>query len=348
MNPLLDSRPPTIKDVARACGVSVATVSYVINGTRVLKPDTRVRILKAMEEMNYHPNAVARSLSSRRVYTIGVHCGVLKAAEFITNSYAAGILSGVLDRASQAEFDVTLFTARWQSVQKSAPMLRDGRTDGILLVAPPTSSDMLEGLAASGRPLVAISAPPQPGIPVVDVDNYSGAKMSARHIIELGHKRIAAILGDTDLAAFAPRHQGFCDALEEAGLPRKPDWIVPSRFDGSLAFEQTCTLLRGREPPTAICAGNDSIAIAVLDAARSLGVHVPQQLSVVGFDDSPFAAVVTPTLTTIRQPLHAIGACAATLLIERMEKQNPQDSQQVHLLAPELVVRDSTSVVPRS
>lgn len=348
MNSVLNSSPPTIKDVARVCGVSVATVSYVINGTRVLKPDTRARVLKAMEEMNYHPNAVARSLSSKRVHTIGVHCGVLKAAEFITNSYAAGILSGVLDCASQQEFDVTLFTAKWQSVRKSAPLLRDGRTDGILVVAPPASSDMLEGLAASGRPLVAISAPQQPGIPVVDVDNYAGAKMAARHLIELGHKRIVAILGDTDLAAFAPRHDGFCDALKEAGLSPKPDWIVSSRFDGSLAFEQTSALLRAREPPTAIFAGNDTIALAVMDAARSLGVRVPQQLSVVGFDDSPFAIVVTPNLTTIRQPLHAIGACATTLLIERVRKQAAPDDQRVHLLAPELIVRDSTATASHS
>ena len=348
MNSLVDSRPPTIKDVARVCGVSVATVSYVINGTRVLKPATRARVLKAMEEMNYHPNAVARSLSSKRVHTIGVHCGVLQAAEFITNSYAAGILSGVLDCASRAEFDVTLFTARWQSVRQSAPLLRDGRTDGILVVAPPASSDMLEGLAASGRPLVAISAPQQPGIPVVDVDNYAGAKMAACHLIELGHRRIAAILGDADLASSVARHDGFCDALKEAGLPLKPNWIVSSRYDGSLAFEQTRTLLHGREPPTAVCAGNDTIALAVMDAARAVGVRVPQELSVVGFDDSPFATIVRPSLTTIHQPLHAIGACATTLLIARVRKQDSPDDQRVHLLAPELVVRDSTSRASRS
>lgn len=346
MNRLSEAKP-TIKDVARACDVSVATVSYVINGTRVLKPDTRARVLKVMEEMNFHPNAVARGLSSKRVHTIGVHCGVIQADEFITNPYAAGILGGILGHASQAGFDVTLFTNRWENTQKSAPAVRDGRTDGLIAIAPPLSCDLLDGLSSLGMPLVAVSAPARPGIPVVDVDNQAGAKMAARHLVELGHTRIAAILGNDDLASVAPRRQGFCDALQEANLPIKPQWLVASRFDGSLAFEQTRALLREGERPTAICAGNDTIAIAVIEAARSLGISVPHQLSVVGFDDLPLATVVTPNLTTIRQPLRDIGARAAALLIERL-KGHPSPPEQDFWLCPELIVRDSTSMAPHS
>jgi DNA-binding LacI/PurR family transcriptional regulator len=345
MNRLVDPKP-TIKDVARVCGVSVATVSYVINGTRVLKPDTRARVLEAMKEMNYHPNAVARGLSSKRVHTLGVHCGVTQADEFITNPYAAGIVGGILKRASLEGFDVTLFTNRWQSVQKSAPALRDGRTDGMIAIAPPLGCDMLQGLSSLGMPLVAISAPARPGIPVVDVDNYAGAKMAARHLIELGHRRIAAIWGDNDLFCFAPRRQGFCDALSEAGLPLDPQWLVTSHFDGSLAFEQASVLLHQPVRPTAICAGNDTIALAVIDAARGAGLCVPQQLSVVGFDDSPFATVVTPSLTTIRQPLRDIGECAAALLINRMNGHAAADDEKGHWLCPELVARGSTGPAP--
>ncbi len=344
MNHLFDAKP-TIKDVARACDVSVATVSYVINGTRVLKPDTRARVLKAMEEMNFHPNAVARGLSSKRVHTLGVHCGVIQADEFITNPYAAGILGGILGCASQAGFDVTLFTNRWENTQKSAPAVRDGRTDGLIAIAPPLSCDLLEGLSSLGMPLVGVSAQSRLGIPVVDVDNVAGARMAARHLIELGHTRIAAILGNDDLSSCAPRRAGFCDALAQSNLPIRAQWLVSSRFDGSLVFEQTRALLRGRQRPTAICAGNDTIAIAVIEAARSVGVSVPHQLSVVGFDDLPLATIVTPNLTTIRQPLRDIGACAASLLIERMKgHETPED--QSHWLCPELIVRDSTSTAP--
>ncbi|RYX86815.1 LacI family transcriptional regulator [bacterium] len=337
---------PTIKDVARVCGVSVATVSYVINGTRVLKQDTRERVLKAMEEMNYHPNAVARGLSSKRVHTLGVHCGVVHSHEFFANPYASGILQGVLKRAAEEGFDVTLFSRRWENAALSAPPLSDGRTDGILVIAPSLQSDILSSLSASQMPLVAISAASQPHLPIVDVDNYEGMKMAVRHLIELGHTRIAAILGNDDLSSFVPRRQGVCDALTEADLQVRPDWIMASRFSGEWAFEQTSALLQSSEPPTAICAGNDTIAVAIIEAARYAGVCVPEQLSVVGFDDSPSATLVTPNLTTVRQPLLEIGNCAAGLLIDRMRGHKVADDERHHLLSPELIVRGSTSAAP--
>lgn len=337
---------PTIKDVARACGVSVATVSYVINGTRVLKPDTRERVLKAMEEMNYHPNAVARGLSSKKVHTLGVHCGVIHSHEFFANPYASGILQGVLKRAAQEGFDVTLFSRRWENAVISLPSLSDGRTDGILVIAPSLDSDILLSLSSGPMPLVAISATPHARIPTVDVDNYQGMRIVIRHLVELGHRHIAAILGDDDLASFEPRRQGIHDALAEAAIEPRPDWIMTSRFSGEWAFEQTSALLRASEPPTAICAGNDTIALAIIDAARCAGVSVPQQLSVVGFDDSPSATLVSPNLTTVRQPLREIGNCATGLLIDRMRGHRVADDERPHLLSPELIVRGSTSAVP--
>ena len=337
---------PTIRDVARVCGVSVATVSYVINGTRVLKQETRDRVQQAMEEMNYTPSAVARGLLSKRVHTLGVHCSVVQADQFITNPYAAGILSGILNRAQIEEFDVTLFTNRWQNVQTSAPALCDGRTDGMIALAPPLHCDMIEGLAGLHLPLVAIASQPHDGIATVDVDNFAGARMAARHLIELGHQRIGAILGNEDMASFAPRLRGFRAALNEANLEARAQDVVVSHFDGSLAFEQARQMLRQQQPrraprPTAICAGNDAIAIEIIEAARSMNLRVPDDLSIIGFDDLPMASVVRPNLTTIRQPLRAIGERAASLLIEQMRGQPPETTDFVHLLQPELVVRQS-------
>ncbi len=337
----MTSAKPTIRDVARVCGVSVATVSYVINGTRVLKQETRDRVHRAMEEMNYTPSAVARGLLSKRVHTLGVHCSVMRADQFITNPYAAGILSGILNRAQQEEFDVTLFTNRWEDVQTSAPALRDGRTDGMIALAPPLHCDMLGGLAALGMPIVGIAAQSHDGIDTVDVDNYAGAKLATRHLIELGHRRIGAIMGNEDMASFAPRSRGLRDALHDANLTLLPEHFTASRFDGSLAFEQTRELLSQSDRPTAICAGNDTIAIAVIEAAHSLNLKVPDDLSVIGFDDLPMATVIRPNLTTIRQPLRAIGERAATLLIERMRGELCETVPTAHLLAPELIVRDS-------
>lgn len=341
MSSLSPSRT-TIRDVARVCDVSVATVSYVISGTRVLKQETRDRVIKAMEELDYHPSAVARGLVSKRVHTLGVHCSVVRADQFLTNPYAAGILGGILGRAQQEDFDVTIFTNRWENMQASAPVIRDGRTDGLLVLAPALDCDMLPGLAKLGMPIIGIAAQTHQGVTTVDVDNYAGAKLAANHLIGLGHRRIAAIAGDEDLASFAPRRRGFVDALAAANLPIDPAWLLTSRFDGSLAGEQARALLGSAERPSAICAGNDAIAIAVIEAAQQQGVAVPDQLSVVGFDDLPVASVFTPNLTTIRQPLTEIGARATALLIEQLRGKS-QKSGATHLLAPEIVVRDSTA-----
>lgn len=341
---------PTINDIAEACGVSKATVSYVINGKRVLKSETREKVHLAMREMNYHPSAVARGLSSKRVHTIGVLFVAPDPVESITNAYASGILHGVLTQAQHYRFNVTLFTEAWEDAIASARPLADGRTDGILVVAPPLTSDVLRGLSSLTMPIVAVAAGKQDGMVTVDVDNYAGSRLAAEHLLQLGHRRVAYLTGNDDMADYKPRYAGFCDALRGAGVEIVPEFIQLSHLNGSLAFDQTIRLLSHPEPPTAICAGNDAIALAVIEAARSAGVSIPAQLSVVGFDDIPSAAIVAPGLTTIRQPLTEIGATATRLLIERVRQpdgagdQTPEEQTGV-TLAAELIVRDSTAPV---
>ena len=287
MNETREKTAPTIADVARACGVSKMTVSYVINGKSVLKPETREKVFRAMEEMNYHPSAVARGLSSKKVHTFGLLLPVFGSAEFVTNPYANGILQGVLWQAEREGYNVTIFTSRWENARVSAPPLRDGRTDGIIVVAPPLYSDVVSGLAALKIPVVAIAAQPHDGVSVVDVDNEAGLRLATEHLLELGHRRIVYLSGNDDLASFAPRRKGFVAALAGAGIEATPEMIQVSRFDGKIAFEQASALLRDKNPPTAILAGNDTIGVAVIEAARCAGLSVPRQLSVVGFDDLP-------------------------------------------------------------
>ena len=336
---------PTINDVALACGVSKATVSYVINGKRVLKSDTRDRVFRAMREMNYHPSAVAQGLSRKKVHTLGVLFGVIDPVAFLSDPYAAGVLGGIVAQCQREKFNLTLFTDIWKNCDLSAAPLSDGRTDGILVMAPQMDSGVLEALSVLGIPIVAVSAQFQKGVAMVDVDNFAGAQMAATHLIELGHRRIAYLSGNEDLASFEPRRAGFRAAFEARGIEVVPELVKTSHFDGSLAFEQTKALLKLPQPPTAIWAGNDTIAFSVLEAARDLGVRVPEQLSVIGFDDIPTAARVTPALTTIRQPLQKIGEMATRLLIERIAEPTQIQSDEPHLLAPELVVRESTAPV---
>ena len=313
MSQTREKTTPTIADVARACGVSKMTVSYVLNGKSVLKPETREKVLRAMEEMNYHPSAVARGLSSKKVHTFGLLLPVFGSAEFVTNPYANGILQGILWQAEREGYNVTIFTSRWESARVSAPPLRDGRTDGIIVVAPPLYSDVVSGLADLQIPVVAIAAAPHEGVAVVDVDNRAGLRLATGHLLELGHRRMVYLSGNDDLAAFAPRRRGFVEALSGADIEVTPGMIQVSRFDGRGAFEQTSALLRQGNPPTAIVAGNDTIGVAVIEAARCAGLSVPRDLSVVGFDDAPAAILVSPNLTTVHQPLTEIGETAISL-----------------------------------
>jgi DNA-binding LacI/PurR family transcriptional regulator len=345
MPPTTFDRPkarPTIKDIAGLCGVSEATVSYVINGKRKLRADTRERVERTMQELNYHPSAVARGLSSKRVHTLGILFGAVESIEFATNSYVNGLLQGIMQQAQEEGFDITFFTAQWKNAAVSAPPLSDGRTDGVLVISPRLDSDILEGLSSLGIPHVAISAVEKNGVANVDVDNFAGAKMATQHLLELGHRELAYLSGNEDLASSAPRRAGFLSALKHAELKPREEWVQTSNFDGSLAFEQARVLLQQTTAPTAIIAGNDHIAFGVLEAAQHFGIRVPQQLSIVGFDDVPAAQWVTPALTTIRQPLKEIGQTATQVLIESVrDKKNC--IRTTRLMSPKLIIRGTTA-----
>ena len=346
MNTTRENAAPTIVDIARACGVSKMTVSYVINDKPVVKAATRERVIRAMREMNFHPSAVARGLSSKKVHTVGLLFSSFKPAQFVIHPYSNGILQGIMSQAEREGYNVTIFASPWKNSEVSAPQLRDGRTDGIIVVAPPLRSDILPGLVSLRLPVVAVASQPHDGVSVVDVDNEAGLRMATRHLLDLGHRRIVFLTGEDDLAPFQPRRAGFIAALAEAGITFTAEMLQISQFDGGLAFEQTSALLRQKHPPTAIIAGNDLIGITVIEAARSAGVSVPRQLSVVGFDDRPIASQVTPDLTTVRQPLTEIGEKALALLVERANR--PFEAKgDLHLLPPELVVRGSSGPSPR-
>ena len=332
---------PTIRDIALACGVSQATVSYVINNKRVLKAETRERVRQAMRDMSYHPSAVARGLSSKSVQTIGVFFGVVGTPDLMGNPYSSGILSGILAAAARENLNVTLYTSSWENATVSAPPMSDGRSDGVIAVAPATESGIVEGLCGTGTPVVGISTGKSIIAPEVDVDNYAGLRMATQHLLDLGHRRIAFLMGDADLASFAPRKAGFCDALAQAGVPLAPEFLVESSFTAQPTELQTQKLLQHVQRPTAIIGGNDAIALAAIKAARKVGLKVPHDLSVVGFDDSAIASLSTPGLTTVRQPLFDIGSTAAELLVGQIRSKGGENTS--HFLAPELIVRGTTA-----
>ena len=332
---------PTIKDIARECKVSTATVSYVINGKNTLLPETRERVLRKMREMNYHPSAVARGLTNKRMNTLGILFDSVGAEIAVWHPYTSGILQGVVAAAAEAGHNVTILTEPWRSAELSLPKLRDQRTDGLLIVAPPSDTDLLPGLASAGLKAVTISANSEPfGIPSVDVDNAAGVCLAARHLRALGHTRIAFLGGQTNMYSAAVRQAAFKAALEAAGLRLPPGYLVATSYDDNqAALLQARALLALPCPPTAVVCGNDQIALAALDAAAALGIAVPTQLSVVGFDDIPDAARMG--LTTVRQPLGEVGQAAARMLLRLLSGEAVP--AECVLITPSLVVRGSTA-----
>lgn len=336
----------TIRDVARESGVSVATVSYVLNnGPRPVREQTRHRVQEAMRRLNYHPNAMARGLVSRRLFTLGVLFGPDRLEAF-TDPFAANLLQGALAAAHELGYNITLFTQPWRNAAQSAPLFRDRRTDGVLLVAPMRNSDMVEGLSGLDLPLVVVSSSgDRPGVPYVDIDNAAGARLATEHLIGLGHERIGHISGDEHLSSVPIRRDAFCKAMRAAGREVRPEYQVSSTYTIGQSYEAIRRLLTLPEPPTALFAGNDMIGITTLAVARDLRIRVPEQLSVIGFDDVPSAALVTPPLTTINQPLARIGEVATRLLVCCIEKPETR-LPMAHLEEPTLIVRQSTAAPP--
>jgi len=333
----------TIHDVARQSGVSITTVSMVLNkGSRPVSAESRRRVLEAARALNYTPNANARALVSRRTQAIGVVFGTNLTGLTITNPYVSAVLQGVLDAATELEYVVSLYSTPWRDAERDAAAFRNGRVDGVLIFAPVLGSDLVPGLAGLGVPLVVVSAPSgEPGVPWVDIDNRRGVRLAVEHLLALGHTRIAHLMGNIDQANVIERDDAFRAALSGAGVALPAAYRVDGEYNHESGMKNAHCLLSLPEPPTAIFAGNDVLALAALDAARERGLRVPEDLSVVGFDDIPAATLVNPQLTTVRQPLTEIGARAMRRLVETIEGRAPE--QMVYVLEPELVVRGTTA-----
>ena len=333
----------TIYDVAKEFGFALSTVSNVLNnGPRPVRPETRKRILETMKRLDYHPSAVARGLARQRTHNLGILFGVVESSAIVINAYSAAILQGVLTAAAELDYNITHLRAPSPTREHSLSQFRDRRTDGFLVVAPPMDSVLIPALAALDIPLVAVSWPPEwQSVPSVDVDDVYGTRLIMQHLLEFGHQRIAHIGGHPNLISAITRREIYLQCLAEAGIEARSEYVLPGFYSTDAGYEGARRLLALPEPPTAIFAGNDEIAEGVLDAARELGVSVPERLSVVGVDDRPLAAYMTPPLTTLRPPFVRMGEEAARLLIRCVEGDSAPAT--AHLFQPELIVRGSTA-----
>lgn len=308
--PLVSPQDVTIFDVAREADVSYSTVSRVINNKGV-SADKRERVLRAMAELGYVANLQARSLAGGKSNIIGL------LVHSLTVEYFGEIARGVDEELAAVNYDLMLYTTHRRKGRESAYVTRLTRNlvDGLLLVLPRNAEAYLETLRHRGFPYVLVD---HQGlgfdVPSVGATNWQGGYDGTRYLIELGHRRIGFITGDMTLGCARDRLVGYQQALRDADLPVDPTLIREGDFLQPRAFTCASELLALAEPPTAIFASNDVSAFGAMEAIRNRGLRIPEDISVMGFDDIPQAAQVHPTLTTVRQPLAEMGRAAAQLL----------------------------------
>jgi LacI family transcriptional regulator len=335
----------TIRDVARLAGVSVTTVSRVLNDRPDVAPATRRAVLEVVARERFRPNASARGLPHGRIGVVAV------TAPFIEDrsNYFAAILAGIADALEDANTRLLLLPARRDRVREARlrDRLRPGSADGVILVMPLESADELVELQSERLPITIIDprAALDEGIPCVAAANAGGATAAIDHLLELGHRSIAAITGPTGWAATEERRQGYHAALAHAGIPPDPRLTVVGDWQIESGRAAAAHLLELEDRPTAIFAFNDEMAIGAIESAREHGLRVPADLSVVGFDDVERPFLMTPQLTTVHQPLGEMGRIAVNLLFRLLDKQRI-DALRV-VLATNLVKRESTAATSK-
>jgi len=346
----------TIKDVARACDVCPATVSNVLNNRRAVHPLTRERVMKAAQELNYHPSAIGRGLVHRRMNTVGV-VFMHSDANFHLNAYLVAMLEGVLAVAAANKQNTTLCTSyTWATDGDLVPTICDGRTDGVILMTPPLDDHIGTALLKLNVPFVVVgSTMDDPGASTVDVDNTDAARRLVSYLIDIGHQRVALVHFRSELSfSFAQeRIAGYRQALKEHNIPSTAEEIVSyTSFDekpavGYTSLQQELQELMDRpagERPTALCCIHDRAAIAVIEALEGMGYSVPGDVSVTGFDD--IANVKGFNLTTVRQPFRRIGERAVEILLDQIDAvtaKQPLPVPRREILPAELVLRSTTA-----
>jgi LacI family transcriptional regulator len=327
----------TIADIAAKAGVSVPTVSRVLHHRPDVAPGTRLRVEQVIEESGFIRSRVRSALRK-------VSSGIVDIiVPDLTNLYSIEIVRGVEEVLERTDLRLALSmtSESFQLEQRWLTKVLGGATDGAILVLAHGQSQHLDILRCNKIPFVVVDHRGEldSDIPSVGATNWFGGRTAAEYLVSLGHRRVAIISGPASHRCSRDRVEGYRAALEDAGIPVDPALIRPGGFSQPSGYEQTCILLDLPDPPTAIFAGSDAQAMGVYSALHARGLSVPKDMSVVGFDDVAIASLVTPALTTVRQPLTEMGRTATRMLLRHISDE-PLDSMRVELTTT-LVVRDS-------
>ncbi|MBB6633800.1 LacI family DNA-binding transcriptional regulator [Cohnella thailandensis] len=339
-----------IKDIAARANVSTATVSYVLNGTRNVKPATKERVLRVIEELNFKPNAIAQSLKNRRTDTIGV------IAEDVTVFNVPEIIDGINDYADRHDLHILLTNLRLDKrigrgfdrvesyrkhMENAVAELQGKQVEGIVYIGV-HPRDLTGMIDTHGKPIVYTYCYTQDDISI-QYDDEQASYDAMAYLVKQGHSKIAIISGTMDSLPSRMRFNGFYKAVTEFSLPFNPDWIKMGDWETESGFRLAQELLSLPEPPTAILAMNDVMAAGVLRAASEAGVAVPGELSVIGFDNREFSGYLTPRMTTLELPLHEMGYRAMDSLMKAIRGEEVDRNQSP---ACKLILRDSVAPPP--
>ncbi|HKB92521.1 MAG TPA: LacI family DNA-binding transcriptional regulator [Opitutaceae bacterium] len=345
------SRAATLADVGRAAGVSAMAASAVLNGARTssrISPSTRERIIEAAGKLRYRPNAAARALVHQRMNTIGVSIVIDGGAQGELNQYFLEIFNGVIESAAVSNQNTTVLALHdWQRDLYRLAGFCDGRVDGVILIAPRIPSELSSALPEH-TPFVALhSDNPLPNVVNLESDEETGAFQIVQHLISQGHRRIVHMCGDQTALGAQRRIRGYRKALSSARIPFDPTLLIETGFSQIPARPIVRNWLKtniGRLLPDAIFTVNDGVGLACLEVLAEAGIKVPEHVSLVGFDDTLAARIAVPQLTTVRQPLRAMGSRAVELLLDRIHHKHGGENQikQSNVVFPtELVLRAS-------
>lgn len=343
----------TIKDVAREAGVSIATVSYAINKTRPINPETAARVLKAIEKLNYRPSRAAQSLVTKSTRTISV------LISDISNPFFSPIVRGIEDVANKAGYTVMVgnIEESFDKAQKYLENIAQLSVDG-LIISPISGFEKLRDLMWKlNVPVVLINRRLETlDYDTVITDNELGAYLATKYLCSIGHSEIGLIIGPTGVSTYADRLQGYQRALKEAGIPLRNELILADGFHYESGIHLTKQLLSRPRKPTALFVGSSLLTRGAYHAIKELGVSIPRELSLITFDEPEWASFVDPALTTVAQPTYEMGKQAGELLIKRLTQRKPslwwEEPKETEVsppviikLEPKMTIRESTKPI---
>jgi DNA-binding LacI/PurR family transcriptional regulator len=333
----------TMGDIAKATGLSTMTVSRALRKSESVSEETRKRVLAATKRLNYHVDFIARQLRAKHTFQLGV---VVPFRGYVGQYYFGQILQGIQAVLTGTDYHISLFDSLSEDFndrQKCVDLCHQRRVSGLIIVAPGRNDRFPKTFINLQMPLIVVgSSLGRQTISYVDVDNYSGACAMTAHLMDLGHRRIGFIKGPGDLRDAAQRELAFRKTMADRGVPVLDDWVGQGDYETRKAFHLSLDWLGKRGRPTAIFAANDQMAYGVIDAARALGLRVPEDLSVGGFDDIEGSAEFVPPLTTVAQPMANLGRVAARYLLDVLSQGSPP-SVLHQKLPTQLAARSSTA-----